>query len=216
MCFSASASFGASALLAATGVTALKRNTVRKNDLIAAIPFVFAVQQCLEGFVWLALESNSPQDRSLVPVILFLIFAQVVWPTYVPLSFYRSEQNKGRKKILLVILLLGICVSCYLARILFICDSSAKQLNHHILYQQNITGWLPAFSGLFYFIPTVLPSLFSSIRKSWLLGLMIAAAYLTTKLFFPDFVISIWCYFAALISIIVYFIIYKNSGDSEK
>jgi hypothetical protein len=55
MCFSASASFGASLVLSVIGVATIKNTRHREQLPFASIPFVFAVQQFSEGVLWLTL-----------------------------------------------------------------------------------------------------------------------------------------------------------------
>ena len=59
MCFSAPASFIASGGLLALGGASLA--VAKKEDkVLALIPFLFGIQQGLEGFQWLYLNSGSP------------------------------------------------------------------------------------------------------------------------------------------------------------
>ncbi len=52
MCFSAAASFSASAVCAAAGVMAIRR--ADRADLpLALIPMIFALHQAIEGLVWM-------------------------------------------------------------------------------------------------------------------------------------------------------------------
>jgi hypothetical protein len=44
-------------------------------------------------------------------------------------------------------------------------------------------------------------------RQARLLGTLVAASYVIAKLFFFDYVVSIWCFFAALISLMILFMI---------
>ena len=59
MCFSAGASFGASALLGVAGAIAVTRATTIPQRLFASIPFVFSVQQLAERLLWLSLKNPS-------------------------------------------------------------------------------------------------------------------------------------------------------------
>jgi len=39
------------------------------------------------------------------------------------------------------------------------------------------------------------------------MGVLVLLSYLVTKLFFEDYVLSVWCFFAAIISVMIYFIL---------
>ena len=53
MCFSATASFGASTILMGAGIVTLKMVKDPKQIMFASIPILFSIQQFTEGFVWL-------------------------------------------------------------------------------------------------------------------------------------------------------------------
>src|ERR1044071_4197500 len=114
MCFSANASFIAGSVLATTGVLTLRKVKSPKHILFAAIPLIFSVQQFTEGFVWLSLSDPGGQAWRSIPITIFLFFAHVAWPVWVPLSVFTLEKNPQRGKILLGMLLIGIAVSAYL------------------------------------------------------------------------------------------------------
>jgi len=55
MCFSASVSFGASALLTTCGALSIRKAQGPAQKLFASTPFFFGIQQFSEGCIWLAL-----------------------------------------------------------------------------------------------------------------------------------------------------------------
>jgi hypothetical protein len=93
MCFSATASFGAGIVLSAIGVASLKKVIHPSQTLFAAIPILFAVQQLCEGFLWLALTHPGYSFLQDFTTYLFLSFAQVLWPLYVPLAVYLFQEK---------------------------------------------------------------------------------------------------------------------------
>lgn len=207
MCFSASVSFGAGAVLAVGGILTLNRVKTSSQYVFATIPMFFAIQQFTEGMVWLSLSNPNFSAWEPGATILFLFFAQVVWPVWVPLSILLLEQNATRKKILAVLLGMGALLSLYLAYCLITYPVKAQISSYHIDYSLSFPLALVWLSGLFYFIPTVISPLLSGRKRVPLLGLAIMASYFFTKIFYTNYVISVWCFFAAIISIIVLFII---------
>ncbi len=53
MCFSASVSFAASALLGGSGIVAIKKSESPRMLAFASLPIIFGVQQLTEGILWL-------------------------------------------------------------------------------------------------------------------------------------------------------------------
>lgn len=60
MCFSASASFTAAAVLLGLGTVTMRRARSRRELPYAAIPLLFGVQQLLEGMLWLTFPDRAP------------------------------------------------------------------------------------------------------------------------------------------------------------
>lgn len=207
MCFSASASFGAGAVLCIAGLITLKKVQSPSQLLFASIPLLFSVQQFTEGFVWLSLTYKEYEIWKFPSTYLFLFFAQVVWPVFVPLAIFQLEKDAKRKKILKILIMMGVAVALYLAFCLFKYPVNAVIESLHISYSLSFPLFFSTLSGIFYFVPTVFPSLISSNKKAPLLGITITASYLYTKIFYQGFLISVWCFFAAVISIIILYIL---------
>jgi hypothetical protein len=62
-------------------------------------------------------------------------------------------------------------------------------------------------SAIVYFIPTVLPALISSVDRMRLLGIIVLASYLVSNVFYQNYLVSVWCFFAAIISVVILVII---------
>lgn len=215
MCFSATASFIAGGALIATGGSAIKICQNKKHIPFASIPLLFGIQQVSEGFLWLALEKQQYSHWEMNSTYFFLFFAQILWPFWVPFSIRLMEISPHIKQRLNFILWIGIIASTYLGYCLLNHNPKASISGNHIRYDLNFTFYFVWYSGLFYFIPTVIPALISSVKNIKYLGLVILISFVISKLFYDEHLISIWCYFAAILSIIVYLII-KRAQPSTK
>jgi hypothetical protein len=204
MCFSASASFTASAVLTTVGVVSIKTVPERSQLPFASIPLLFAAQQACEGFLWMSLTNPEHSEWQSPATHLFLIFAQVLWPAWVPYAVTLMEKDPKKKKILKYLTGLGVVISCYLAYCIAFFDLYATDAGHHISYVVDFPHELNLITGLIYFIPTVLPLLFSSVRGTLILGLANVTAFIVVTVFFHEHIASIWCFFAAILSIIIF------------
>jgi hypothetical protein len=119
------------------------------------------------------------------------------------------EKDSKRKKILLAISIFGFLVAVYLAYCLLRFSFAASISGNHIFYDLGFKHNEFAYSGIFYFIPTVLPALISSTKYMVYFGLTILVSFIFSKVFYGDYVISVWCFFAAILSVIITFIISK-------
>jgi hypothetical protein len=209
MCFSASASFTASAVLVTAGIVSLSVGNKRGQWAFAAIPLIFAVQQFIEGFLWLRL-SGGDTAESVVPVArAYLVFAQVLWPLWVPLAVLLMEPLLQRRKVLRWTLLFGALSAAYHAWSLFAVSPVAAIDGHHIRYTIVYPWHLEHPMSVLYFIATVAAVFVSSLRRMWLLGMALVLSYLVARISFPGNVISVWCYFAAIISGGIVFLLFQ-------
>lgn len=209
MCFSANASFGAATALLVVGALALKNVHKPTQIPFAAIPLLFSVQQFVEGVLWLSLTHSAYAAWESSAAVLFLVFAYVLWPAWVPLSITLLEKDRKRKNFLWMLTCMGVVLAGYMAYCLKAYTVTAEIAMYHIQYTLHFPLSLAWTGTVFYFIPTVLPPFVSSNKPVSIFGIAIAAAYLFTKIVFPDSVISVWCFFAAIISVVVLYIVSK-------
>ncbi len=209
MCFSASASFGAGILLSAISIATIKHVEKPSQLYFACIPIIFSIQQFSEGFLWLALTNSHYAYLQEEMTYLFLFFAQIVWPSWVPFAILKLEKEEKSRTILKILLGIGISVSLYLGYCLIAFDTGAQIIDYHISYKQSYPIIWGGNGDYLYIIATIVPTLISNIKQMWTLGIIIFISYVITALFYSDYVISVWCFFAALISIAVLLIILK-------
>lgn len=210
MCFSATSSFIAGAALTATGFLCIAKVKQREQLLFAAIPFLFAIQQFIEGLLWLFI-TDTPNyiilKRNLA--ILFLFIAESVWPIWIPLSLMLLEKNRERQFLLLFFLFIGEIVAIYLAFGIATYNVAVDVVMHHIVYFQHDK---PASNFLIkapYLIATITPFFISSVKYMKLIGLSILTTYLLTRLlFFDQFFLSLWCFLAAIVSLLTYIVMH--------
>jgi general stress protein CsbA len=204
MCFSASASFSASIVLGAIGIATIRKAHHPAQIAFACIPFFFAVQQLIEGGLWLVLANPAYHKWQQLLTYLFLIFAEVIWPFCVPIAIILIEPINKQRKIQKLFIVLGIIVSIYLAYCLLNYPVSASIVSHHIYYQQDFPKNIYLYSGALYLIATIGPALFSKIKYIWWLGATILLSCIITAFFYSQYLISVWCFFSSLISLSVY------------
>ncbi len=216
MCFSLEASFTSGIVLSFVGIIAIKKSETKAQIIFSSIPFIFAVQQITEGFVWLSLIHASYAAWQIPSTYLFLMFAQVVWPSWVPLSVLFLEKEKKRRKLLYVLSIIGLFVSTLLAIRLMTENIESEIQEHHILYKFMAHSSTVELLGVLYVISTVVPPFISSVKRMTMLGIIILISYIITKLFYTSYIISVWCFLAAIMSAAVYFIIRDLVDSSRK
>ena len=166
MCFSAGASFGAGAVLSIVGAAAVIKAKTVPQGLFAAIPFIFSIQQVTEGMLWLSFNNDDIPGRSFFTYV-FLVFAIMFWPVWIPFTTLLLEKDPKRKQILTMILIAGIIVSAGFACIIMLYPLEAVATHHHIQYKLDLPTGINNIMWLFnilYFTTTII-STFIQVSK---------------------------------------------------
>lgn len=210
MCFSAGASFASGAVISAIGVAAFKEVHKPSQRVFAGIPILFGIQQLAEGCLWLSLSTSDFMLMRKLSTYTFLITAQMLWAFIIPLSILLLEENPRRKKILRVMLCTGILLSLYYAFYLFFFKVTSQIIDCHILYvtQSPQSRAIPTF--IIYLGVTIGPFFISGIKKMYLLGIVMALSCLGAVVFYKLYLTSVWCFFAAIISVFIYLILRQS------
>jgi hypothetical protein len=195
ICFSATASFTASFVLLTIGAVTVRRAS-RSEIPFAAIPLFFAIQQLIEGILWLALPAQSLSVHILT--LGYLVFANILWPIYVPVAIWMIEPNQLHRNRLIVPLVAGGLTTLFFIGALAMQPVSAAVIGSHIHYDFPHPHDKIAFA--FYATATCLAPLLSSHKLVQLLGATLIISMVAAYVIYGSWFASVWCYFAALIS----------------
>lgn len=212
MCYSTAVSFSSAAILTAGGLVCLKKSGAfnPSNGALPLLPLLFGIQQAFEGVVWWSLGTNDPELLR-TSALGFLFFSHVIWPIVIPFSCYLAEPESRYKGLFLLMTLLGVVFgfSTFTPLLLNPDWLAVFEVHHSIAYQARLLydAVVPRpIVGLAYMAIVLLPLLMSVRHTYRVLGLMaLLAAMLTIGMFKLAF-ISVWCFFAAMISMYVYYI----------
>lgn len=214
MCFSATASFAASAALGIIGIATLREVKTRQQLPLASIPIIFALQQFAEGVVWLSLTREGWEGFQYPASYFFLIIAQVIWPIWFPGAFMLFETESRRKKFLRLLIIPGVIVSMYFLYCLISRSMNVSVEAHHMFYDIDFPRRLIPFAAGFYLVATVIPPLLSSDNRIKVIGVILLGSYFIARIFFQPNLISVWCFFAIVVSIIM-FVVMRKSRTSD-
>jgi hypothetical protein len=214
MCFSASVSFGAGALLLGTGIYAIKRTESTRMLAFASLPVLFGFQQLSEGILWLTFSKPELDSWHQISIYSIIIIAQVILPIWVPFAVRLMEPNKIRKKVLSYFMLLGGILSVYTLYCLLSYEVSALSEGRHIRYQLQFPH-LVLRRGLIV-LTAIVPIFLSSLKFMKLLGGVLLGSLILTAIFFVYAILSVWCFFAAILSVMVLVVVVYNKKNIGK
>ncbi|MFO0321736.1 MAG: DUF6629 family protein [Bacteroidota bacterium] len=216
MCFSANISLGAGVVLTVIGIASIKNTHHSSQFLFSSIPFIFGIQQIAEGVLWLTLPNPDNLMTQKIFTYIFLFFAQILWPLWVPIAILLLEKKETRTNIQKILVGAGIMVGLYLAYCLLTFHVEAKIVGHHMTYLQQYPPSLKKYCILLYALATIAPPFFSHIKRMWMLGTTILISYIITAIFYEHYILSVWCFFSSLISLSIYAIMIEISNKQQQ
>jgi hypothetical protein len=205
MCFSATASFAAAAVIGSVGLVTLRSAAAKPDHRIlalAAFPLLFAFQQAVEGLLWLDLASPEPGALRGVLVHAFQGYAEVFWPAFAPLAALLIERERWRRLLISGCLVIGVALSIYLLVAMIGHPYQASVGEGHIAYRNDFP--YPTGIEVPYVVATTFSLLLSSHRRVQGLALVILFGFAVAYVSFHHAYISVWCFFAAIASVLVY------------
>jgi hypothetical protein len=211
MCFSATVSFTAGVGLVAVGVMTTRRVRRRAELPFALIPLLFAVQQLIEGALWLTFPDKAPFANSLLTYV-YSLFSHAFWPLYIPIAVLLIEPISWRRRTLLMVSIVGAAVAFYLLYFLVRLPIVAQVEEGHINYVS------PHFYGStalgLYVLATCVSLLLSSHPSVRYFGIAAFSSFILAYAFYATWLISVWCFFAAALSVIVLLHFYQKPRHS--
>jgi hypothetical protein len=211
MCFSATSSLIAAAVLLPAGIytLAIARHGDGRYGLLAAFPLLFGIQQTFEGLLWLQLaESPGPDVYGMAfgSALAFLFFAYLVWPGLVPLAAWRIERDPWRRRLFGATALLGWIIggSLFIPLLAHPDWLQVEVMRGSLLYHSQLIYdpyIAPHLGRLLYALIVLLPLIGSSDSMVRHFGVLILASVLVSVPLFSYAFVSIWCFFVALLSV---------------
>jgi len=204
MCFSTTASFTSAALLLVVGGVASRHVRVRAEWPYALLPALFGLQQLLEGLIWIALGDGGSGciGQSLTALTqAYSVFSQVIWPIYVPVAVWLLEPHPRRRKVFMGISAAGALVSLFLLQAMIKNPVTARLQENHIAYAFTHVHIVSA--TLLYLLGTCVAPLLSSHGSVRLFGVAAASSAVLAYIAYSTWFISVWCFFAGVLSCVV-------------
>ena len=200
MCFSATASFIAGAGLTVLGIATLRAARRRAEIPFAAIPLMFGLQQMVEGALWLSFRFDAPR-MNVAMTYLFSMFSHVLWPIFVPFAIGLLETVPWRRKVIWGFQGIGLLAGLYLLFLIIKYPVTAV-VAKNIVYISPHFYKIPVM--LLYVAATCVSCFFSSNSTIRLFGALALMLFVVAYGFFAVALFSVWCFFAALLSAIIF------------
>lgn len=193
------------------GFAALARNSQKRLVLLCLIPVFFMIQQFAEGFVWFHM--GPPFEVTPLSSFfknLYLFFALSFWPFFLPFAIAVAENDPLRRRICFIFCFFGFLVGSGNFYETLMLDPMPEVLGASLSYDDGIT-----LKHIIYGVVAVVPIFLSTLPGMLFLGIMGSVSFLLAELFYREAFISVWCFFAALLSVYFFFIIARVNKNIQ-
>jgi len=186
-------------VIGAVGIDVLRHLDGRtRYMMLAALPMLFAVHQLDEAFVWWGLQGHVPTSVGHVAVWIYLAFAFVVLPVYLPIAILVLEPPGRRRQLIVPFVVLGAAVAGVLLAAMVRGPVNAELAPHYIIYSTDLRA--DTIVVMMYVVATCGALILSGARDVARYGVVnLIAVVLLARLTIDGFA-SLWCAWAAISS----------------
>ncbi len=213
MCFSATSSFVAAGVIGSIGVATLRHVREPRALLFASVPLLFALHQFVEGWVWLGLEGRIDRLALDHVAFLFTLYAQGILPLLIPVAVVLMEPRGWRRTAILVLAGVGALVCAWDAYGLVFLPSRVFVEHNSIAYRNPMTGNF--LISCLYILATCGALLLSTHKVVRLYGVLNVIALTIVEIVKEYSFASVWCFYAAAMSIMIYWQFIRLRIDIE-
>jgi hypothetical protein len=216
MCFSATVSYSAAAVLVGTGVYAVQqaRRMPPAYLMWALIPVFFGLQQAFEGRVWQELDAGNA--GAAVPYAQgFHFFSHFLWLWWIPLCSYLVEPEPAstsarvRRRVMAGCAMFGAFAGTLVYSTIFLHPEwmSVSVKLHSIVYDFSVPFpspfHLPVTPAALYALTILVPLLVSSHKLIRIFGVLVMFSMVFASDVYSYAYVSVWCFFAAMLSLYI-------------
>jgi hypothetical protein len=213
MCFSPGADAVVGGIVVAVGVDALRHVREPKQILLASLPLLFGLHQIDEAFVWWGLQGGVSESLERVSIWVYVLFALVAVPILVPAAVFAVEPSVGRRRVIATFAALGIAVGVSLAISIFRGSVDAPHHGRQIGYDVSALSQGGRLTAL-YVVAACGALVACSYRDLAALGVLNLIAVPILMWLTVNGFISLWCFWAAIVSVVIDFHLRRSSARS--
>lgn len=193
------------------GVATLKKAEREAEIPFAMIPLLFGIQQIIEGMLWLSFRFDAPL-LNMGMTYAFTLFSHVLWPIFAPFAIGLVETVAWRKKVISAFQFIGIAVGLYLLYLIVRFPVTAE-IDERIVYASPHFYKVPVM--MLYLAATCVGSFFSSHRMINIFGALALLLFMVAYWFYTVAFFSVWCFFAAILSAVIYLHFLFRNAQAE-
>jgi hypothetical protein len=199
MCFAPEADLIGGVIIGAIGIDVYRHlGDRRDHKVLASLPLMLATHQIVEAFVWWGLQGHVNAGLGTAAMWIYLVFAFVVLPVYVPIGVWALELPGRRRTTIVPFVALGAIVSTVLAGFMLRGPVTAHLADYHVVYGTGLQADLLITTA---YVVAICGSLvLSGYRHLAIFGVANFMAVVILANITLDGFASLWCAWAAVSS----------------
>jgi len=201
--FFAILNFTLSGAIAIVGILTLRKVSTPNEVVFASLPLLFALHQFTQGFVWLGMYHLIEPRALHMAEDIFVFYAQGFLQFLVPFALWLIEPAGIRKSLIGILTIIGALLMIYTMWGLSVQPTSVSIENNALAYLNPWTDKL--WVALIYVLTTCGSLILSSSIAIQLFGWLNLIGLTIIYLLKPYAFTSVWCLYAAAISVLLYF-----------
>ena len=201
--FFAILNFTLSGAIAIIGILTLRKASTPNEVVFASLPLLFALHQFTQGFVWLGMDHLIEPRAMKIAESIFVFYAQGFLQFLIPFALWLIEPSGMRKSLIGILTVLGGILMIYTMWGLSVQPTSVSIENNVLVY---VNPWTDKYwVALIYVLTTCGSLILSSSVAIQLFGWLNLLGLTVVYLLKPYAFTSLWCLYAAAISVLLYF-----------
>ncbi|HFS82568.1 MAG TPA: hypothetical protein ENK71_01230 [Epsilonproteobacteria bacterium] len=201
--FFAILNFTLSGAIAIVGILTLRKVSTPNEVVFASLPLLFALHQFTQGFVWLGMYHLIEPRALHMAESIFVFYAQGFLEFLIPFALWLVEPAGVRKSLIGILAVLGALLMGYTLWGLSVHPTSVSIEDGVLAYLNPWTDTL--WVGVTYVLTTCGALMLSSSIAIQLFGWLNLIGLTIVYLLRPYGFTSIWCLYAAMLSVMLYF-----------
>jgi hypothetical protein len=181
----------------------LNKVSTPREVVFASLPLLFSLHQFTQGFVWLGMYGLIGERPLQLAEGIFVFYAQGLLQFLVPLSLWLIEPAGIRRKLIGALMVTGAVLMVYTLYGLAVEPTSVYVKDNVLVY---VNAWThKEWVALIYVLTTCGSLLLSRSIAIQLFGFLNLLGLTLVHLFVPYGFTSLWCLYAAAVSVLLYF-----------
>ena len=181
----------------------LSKVSTPREVVFASLPLLFSLHQFTQGFVWLGMHGLIGHRPLQIAEGIFVFYAQGLLQFLVPLSLWLIEPHGIRRKLIGALMVIGAVLMLYTLYGLAVEPTSVYVKDNVLVYVNEWTHreWI----AVIYVLTTCGSLILSRSIAIQLFGFLNLLGLTLVHIFAPYAFTSLWCLYAAAVSVLLYF-----------